>query len=253
MAGQSVKLVKFSGILLLAAACSLCFSPAAAKKVLKAGQGAHYVITMKTSKGTVKFRLFNDTPRHRDNFVKLAEQGFYDNLLFHRVIRDFMIQTGDPESIEASEVKIYGNADAGYKLDAEIVPRYYHKRGAVAAAREGDDVNPLRQSSSSQFYIVTGKEQNDSTLTAAQQKIAERAAEAAGAHITPEREKVYRSTGGAPHLDGSYTIFGEVTGGMGNMLRISKLPTDSQDRPRNEDIYIKKVKVEVVKDRKRDQ
>lgn len=252
MAGQNVKLVKISGIFLLAAFCCLASLPAAAKKTLTAGQGAHYVVTMKTSKGTVKFRLFNDTPRHRDNFVKLAETGFYNNLLFHRVIRDFMIQAGDPESIEASLVKVYGNGDAGYKLDAEIVPRYYHKRGAVAAAREGDEANPSRQSSSSQFYIVTGKVQNDSTLTAARQKIAERAADPAASQITPEREKVYRTVGGAPHLDGSYTVFGEVVGGMGTVLKISKLPTDSQDRPRNDDVYIKTVKVEVVKDRKGD-
>lgn len=252
MAGQNVKLVKISGIFLLALFCCLGSLPAAAKKTLTVGQGAHYVVTMKTSEGTVKFRLFNDTPRHRDNFVKLAENGFYNNLLFHRVIRDFMIQAGDPETIEASQVKVYGNADAGYKLDAEIVPGYYHKRGAVAAAREGDAANPSRQSSGSQFYIVTGKVQNDSTLTAARQKIAERALDPAAAQITPEREKVYRTVGGAPHLDGSYTIFGQVTGGMGTVLKISKLPTDSQDRPGNDDVYIKAVKVEVVKDRKGD-
>ena len=250
MAGQNVKLVKISGIFLLAAFCCLASLPASAKKTLTVGQGAHYVVTMKTSEGTVKFRLFNDTPRHRDNFVKLAEKGFYNNLLFHRVIRDFMVQTGDPQSIEASLVTTYGNADAGYKLDAEIRPHHYHKRGAVAAAREGDDVNPSRQSSGSQFYIVTGKVQNDSTLTAARQKIAERAVDPAAAQITPDREAVYRKAGGAPHLDGSYTIFGEVVGGMGTVLKISKLPTDSQDRPRNEDVYIKAVKVEVVKDRK---
>lgn len=253
MVEQNVKLVKIFRYLFIAASCCLFAVPAGAKKkALVAGEGAHYVVTMKTSKGTVKFRLFNDTPKHRDNFVKLARSGFYDNLLFHRVIRDFMIQTGDPESIEASQVKVYGNADAGYKLDAEIVSRYFHKRGAVAAAREGDDVNAARQSSGSQFYIVTGKVQNDSTLTAAQKKIAERAADPAGAQITPEREKVYRTVGGAPHLDGSYTIFGEVVSGMGTVLKISKLPTDSQDRPKGDDIHIKGVKVEVVKDGKRD-
>lgn len=253
MAEQNVKLVKNIRYSLLTAACCLLALPAPAKrKALAAGEGAHYVVTMQTSKGTVKFRLFNDTPKHRDNFVKLAERGFYNYLLFHRVIRDFMIQTGDPESIEASLVKVYGNADAGYKLDAEIVPRYFHKRGVVAAAREGDEANPSRQSSSSQFYIVTGKVQNDSTLTAARNRIAERAANPAGAQISPDREKIYRRMGGAPHLDGSYTIFGEVVSGMGTVLRISKLPTDSQDRPKNGDVYIKKMKVELVKDGKRD-
>lgn len=223
----------------------------AAKKTLVVGQGAHYEVKMKTSEGAFRFRLFNDTPNHRDNFVKLAERGFYNNLLFHRVIRDFMIQTGDPESIEASQVKVYGDADAGYKLEAEIVPRYYHRRGVVAAAREGDAENPTRQSSGSQFYIVTGRMQNDSTLTAARRQIAERAADPASAQITPEREKEYRTVGGAPHLDGSYTIFGEIVGGMGRVMKISQLPTDTQDRPK-EDVYIREVQIKVVRDRKRD-
>lgn len=223
----------------------------AAKKTLVVGQGAHYEVKMKTSEGAFRFRLFNDTPNHRDNFVKLAERGFYNNLLFHRVIRDFMIQTGDPESIEASQVKVYGDADAGYKLEAEIVPRYYHRRGVVAAAREGDAENPTRQSSGSQFYIVTGRMQNDSTLTAARRQIAERAADPASAQITPEREKEYRTVGGAPHLDGSYTIFGEIVGGMGRVTKISQLPTDTQDRPQK-DVYIREVQIKLVKDRKRD-
>lgn len=247
---QRVKLVKnFCCALLVLAGMTV--GPAAAKKTLVVGQGAHYEVKMKTSEGTFRFRLFNDTPNHRDNFVKLAEQGFYNNLLFHRVIRDFMIQTGDPESIEASQVKVYGDTDAGYRLEAEIVPRYYHRRGMVAAAREGDAENPTRQSSSSQFYVVTGRVQNDSTLTAARRQIAERAADPSAAQITPEREKVYRTVGGAPHLDGSYTIFGEVVGGMGRVMKISQLPTDTQDRPK-EDVYIREVTVKVVKDRKRD-
>lgn len=253
MVEQNVKLGQKIRCLLAAVSCCLLALPGTAKKkTLVAGQGAHYEVTMKTSEGSIRFRLFNDTPKHRDNFVKLAERGFYDNVLFHRVIRDFMIQAGDPESVEASQVKVYGNADAGYKIDAEIVPRYYHKRGAVAAAREGDEANPSRQSSSSQFYIVTGRVQNDSTLTAARNKIAERAADPEGAQITAEREKVYRTVGGAPHLDGSYTIFGEVVSGMGTVMKISKLPTDSQDRPKGEDVYIKNVKIKTVKDRKRD-
>ena len=215
MVEQHVNVVKIIRSLLIAAICCLVVSPATAKRTLTAGAGAHYVIKMKTSEGTVKFRLFNDTPKHRDNFVKLAQQGFYDNLLFHRVIRDFMIQCGDPESIEASLVKVC-------------------------------------QSSSSQFYIVTGKVQTDSTLAAARKKIEERAANPAETQITPAREKVYRKIGGAPHLDGSYTIFGEVLSGMGTVMRISKLPTDAQDRPKNEDVYIKSIQIKVVKDRKKD-
>ncbi len=248
----SIKLVKIFGLGLLALLSGFGIESATAARKLVAGQGAHYVVKMKTSRGTVRFRLYNDTPLHRDNFVRLAERGFYDNLLFHRVIRDFMIQTGDPQSIEGSQVTVYGENDAGYKLDAEIVPRHYHRRGAVAAAREGDALNPERRSSGSQFYIVTGRVHNDSTLTAARHRIAAGAADPAGAQITPQRERVYRTAGGAPHLDGSYTVFGEVIGGMGRVVRISKLPTDSQDRPKNEDVYIKSMTVKVVKDRRRD-
>ncbi len=248
----SIKLVKIFGLGLLALLSGFGIESATAARKLVAGQGAHYVVKMKTSRGTVRFRLYNDTPLHRDNFVRLAERGFYDNLLFHRVIRDFMIQTGDPQSNEGSQVTVYGENDAGYKLDAEIVPRHYHRRGAVAAAREGDALNPERRSSGSQFYIVTGRVHNDSTLTAARHRIAAGAADPAGAQITPQRERVYRTAGGAPHLDGSYTVFGEVIGGMGRVVRISKLPTDSQDRPKNEDVYIKSMTVKVVKDRRRD-
>ncbi len=243
----SIKLVKIFGLGSLALLSGFGIESATAARKLVAGQGAHYVVKMKTSRGTVRFRLYNDTPLHRDNFVRLAERGFYDNLLFHRVIRDFMIQTGDPQSIEGSQVTVYGENDAGYKLDAEIVPRHYHRRGAVAAAREGDALNPERRSSGSQFYIVTGRVHNDST-----HRIAAGAADPAGAQITPQRERVYRTAGGAPHLDGSYTVFGEVIGGMGRVVRISKLPTDSQDRPKNEDVYIKSMTVKVVKDRRRD-
>ncbi|MDE5944184.1 MAG: peptidylprolyl isomerase [Rikenella sp.] len=249
---MNVKVIKKSRLWLTVAFCGLLTLSAAQaerKRTLVAGQGARYVATIKTSKGTVRFRLFNDTPIHRDNFVRLAEQGFYNNLLFHRVIRDFMIQTGDPESVEASQVKVYGEADAGYKLDAEILPHYYHRRGVVAAAREGDAENPTRRSSGSQFYIVVGRIQNDSTLAGAREKIAARAADPTAAQITPEREKVYRKQGGTPHLDGSYTIFGEVISGIGVVRRISELPTDLQDRPKNEDIHIKNIKIKLVKGR----
>lgn len=242
-----VKIVKKYFKFILPVVICLCSAqPAEAeKKALEVGSGAHYEVTLRTSEGTVKLRLYNDTPRHRDNFVKLVGRGFYDNLLFHRVIRDFMIQCGDPESRGASQVKVYGNADAGYKLDAEIRPEYFHKRGVLAAAREGDDLNPTRQSSGSQFYIVTGKVQNDSTLTAARAKIAARG----GTPLTPEQETVYRTVGGAPHLDGSYTIFGEVVSGIGVVEKISGTATDSHDRPRK-DIYVRSADVQLVPDKK---
>lgn len=241
-----VKLVKISLVVLLGLTCGYpAVSAKSQKAALVAGQGAHYEVTFKTSQGNIKLKLYNDTPVHRDNFAKLSQEGFYTHLIFHRVIRDFMIQTGDPKSREASLVEVYGNDDAGYKLDAEILPHYYHRKGVLAAAREGDDVNPERKSSGSQFYIVTGKVQNDSTLTAAREKIAQRG----GAEITPDREEVYREIGGAPHLDGSYTIFGEVTDGLKVVEKISKTPTDTRDRP-HKDVYITEVIVEVVPDKK---
>ncbi len=212
---------------------------------LVAGQNAHYEVTLATSEGTIRWMLYNDTPRHRDNMVKLVQQGFYDHLIFHRVIRDFMIQIGDPKSSEMSHVTVYGNNDAGYKLDAEILPNHFHKRGAIAAAREGDATNPERKSSGSQFYIVVGAPLNDQTLQTARDRIALQK----GAEITPECEAVYRTEGGTPHLDGSYTVFGEVVSGMDVVLKISKTSTDRQDRPKN-DVYVKSAKVELVPDKK---
>lgn len=241
-----VKLVKKS-LLLALLAVGLGQPCAEAKKKQRViGQGAHYEILMKTSEGKIKLRLYNDTPVHRDNFAKLAREGFYNNLIFHRVIRDFMIQTGDPDSKEAMHTRLYGVNDAGYKLDAEINPRYYHRRGALAAARQGDASNPERKSSGSQFYIVTGREQNDSTLRVARERIESYGNP--GHEITPERERVYRKDGGSPHLDGGYTIFGEVISGMGTVQKISKSKTGSDDRPR-ENIYIKSVTVKEVADK----
>ena len=116
------------------------------------------VVDIRTSLGDIKVRLYDDTPKHRDNFLKLVREGFYDGVLFHRVIKDFMIQTGDPSSRTADSTAMLGAGDPGYTIEAEIAyPRHYHKRGALAAARTGDQVNPERRSSGSQFYIVTGE------------------------------------------------------------------------------------------------
>ena len=216
-------------------------------------------VRMRTTAGDIVVELDDRAPRHRDNFAGLAREGYFDSLLFHRVIEGFMIQGGDPRTrdITGAEFDAEGpeTGDRRYWEDIEAEIRYpelYHRRGALAAAREGDALNPERRSSGSQFYIVTGRVHNDSTLTAARHRIAAGAADPAGAQITPQRERVYRTAGGAPHLDGSYTVFGEVIGGMGRVVRISKLPTDSQDRPKNEDVYIKSMTVKVVKDRRRD-
>ena len=130
-----------------------------------AASTADAFVEIKTTEGDVKVRLFGDTPRHRDNFLKLVREGYYDNVLFHRVINEFMVQTGDPDSKNAPMGKMLGSGGPGYTLEAEIVyPAHFHKRGALAAARQGDQVNPERRSSGSQFYIVTGKAYNDSTL-----------------------------------------------------------------------------------------
>ena len=237
----SIKLVKIFGLGSLALLSGFGIESATAARKLVAGQGAHYVVKMKTSRGTVRFRLYNDTPLHRDNFVRLAERGFYDNLLFHRVIRDFMIQTGDPQSIEGSQVTVYGENDAGYKLDAEIVPRHYHRRGAVAAAREGDDVNPERRSSRTQFYIVWGRAFDDEELDRIQSRIA---AATRGRAVMPDSvREAYRTVGGTPHLDGQYTVFGRVVEGLETVEAIQRTPTDSLDRPAT-DVRILSARVE---------
>lgn len=129
------------------------------------------LLRIETSKGDVTVKLYNETPSHRDNFMKLAKDGTYEGTLFHRVIKDFMIQAGDPDSKGAPKGKMLGSGDVGYTIPAEFVyPQYFHKRGALSAARQGDDVNPAKASSGCQFYIVTGKVFNDSTLLSMEQQ-----------------------------------------------------------------------------------
>ena len=217
----------------------------AQKKELVAGVNAHYQVNVKTSAGRFELKLFNDTPKHRDNFVKLCNDKFYDHILFHRVIKDFMIQCGDPTSIDALATVTYGDNDSGYKIDQEIQPQYFHKKGMLAAAREPDAENPTRQSSGSHFYIVVGKIQNDSTLNVAR----ERLRKSNGAEITPDREQIYRTVGGAPHLDGGYTIFGEIISGQKVVDNINAQKTHkSNDRPL-EDVYIISCEVKLVEDK----
>lgn len=162
-----------------------------------------YEAVISTTKGEIKVRLHNDTPLHRDNFVKLAREGFYDGLLFHRVIADFMIQAGDPDSRHAAHGDTLGSGDLDYKLPAEFVSKYYHKVGVLAAAREGDDVNPEQASSASQFYITVAV---------------------------------------VGRLNGKYTIFGEVTEGQKVADAISRVSTDGNDRPKK-DVKIKKITI----------
>ena len=213
---------------------------------LLAKREKHSYITLITNVGEIKFRLYNQTPLHRDNFVKLVKGKFFDGILFHRVIDNFMIQGGDPESKLKEPGKLYGNGGPGYDLPAEIVPGLYHKKGVVASAREGDSVNPERKSSGSQFYIVKGKVFDDEGLITVENRINSRNA-ANNIHekhtIPGEWREIYKTMGGTPHLDTQYTVFGEVVSGYEIVEKISAQPVDSNDRPVT-DVIILSAKVE---------
>lgn len=178
--------------------------------------------------GRMVVALYNETPEHRDNFLKLVQEGFYDSLLFHRVIPGFMVQGGDPESRSAAPGQMLGNGGPGYTVPAEIVPGLVHTKGALAAARQGDQVNPEKRSSGSQFYLVQGKPFQPNELDMVAQR--------ASRHGTPvtyseEQKETYATEGGAPHLDGSYTVFGEVVEGLDVIDRIAAVQRDGRDRP----------------------
>ncbi len=198
-------------------------------------QEVETLVEIDTDKGKIKIRLFNDTPQHRDNFIKLVNEKRYDGLLFHRVIKQFMIQAGDINSKDAPLDQHLGDGDIGYTIPAEIVyPKYFHKRGMIGAARTGDDVNPERASSGTQFYIVTGNFYTEMEL--------EKRAEKDNRVFTEEEKQAYMLEGGAPHLDNRYTIFGEVVKGMKVVDKIQYVPTNKDDRP-VENIKIKSMKI----------
>ena len=228
-------------------------------------------VKIQTTLGDIVVRLYDETPIHRDNFVKLAKEGYYDGTLFHRVIKDFMIQGGDPDSKGAPAGKMLGVGGPDYTLQAEIVDGLFHKRGALAAARQGDEVNPERRSSGSQFYIVWGqvynqgqlrqfskqlkmqkvqnafnllaaqhrdeimqmrRERNRAGLQELQDKLAAQAeAMVTGDGLTAEQIEVYSTIGGTPHLDGQYTVFGEVEQGLDIVEMIQNAATGRADRP----------------------
>lgn len=187
-------------------------------------------VEMLTSMGSITIELYNETPLHRDNFIKLVKEGYYNDLLFHRVIADFMIQGGDPDSKNAPEGKMLGEGGPGYTIEAEFrFPQLFHKRGVLAAAREGDNTNPEKRSSGSQFYIVWGQTFSRSDLEKITQRVEQHSA---GAIIFPDEvKKYYMKYGGTPHLDGSYTVFGEVTKGIEVVNAIQQVDTDNNDRP----------------------
>lgn len=242
-------------------------------------------IEVETTAGNFVVGLYNDTPKHRDNFVKLVGEGYYNGLLFHRVIKDFMVQTGDPDSRNATPGQMLGAGSPDYLIDAEILfPAHINKRGALAAARTADQVNPERKSSGSQFYVVTGRKSSDAELDQYEQyhnkeqmqaifnkKAMEKQdtiramyerndkeglqklenqlrqetlneAKDLNFKYTPEQRAIYREQGGAPHLDGAYTVFGEVLQGMDVIDKIEGVATDQNDRPK-EDVRIISMKI----------
>jgi cyclophilin family peptidyl-prolyl cis-trans isomerase len=182
------------------------------------------IVLLETTLGNIKIRLYDETPNHRDNFIMLVRSGFYDNLLFHRVINHFMIQTGDPDSKNARPDQHLGSGGPSYTLPAEILPRYFHKKGAVAAARQGDAVNPEKKSSGSQFYIVQGNILSNAQLDAMEKSSQHPA-------FTQEERQAYTTIGGTPHLDTSYTVFGEVTEGLDIVDKIASSSTSQSNRP----------------------
>lgn len=198
-------------------------------------------VLLQTTMGDIRIALFNETPLHRDNFIKLVNEGKYDGVLFHRVIKDFMIQTGDLGSVNAKPGEELGDTPEKYKVPAEIrYPQIFHRRGMVAAAREGDRVNPKRESSGSQFYIVYGWNFNEAEIELFKHKLD---STSGGKHVMPpEVMEAYVRYGGTPHLDGAYTVFGEVLEGMDVVEKIQKVETDLADRPK-EDIRIVKASV----------
>ena len=178
---------------------------------------------IETTEGTIKVKLYSKTPKHRDNFCKLVAEHYYDSLLFHRVINGFMIQTGDPLTKDTSKVELYGTGGPDYTIPAEFVNEYYHKKGALAAARRGDIANPRKSSSGSQFYIVQGKPVTEREFEAYTTRY--------GKTFTEEMKEVYRTLGGTPHLDGDYTVFGEVVEGIEVVDKLASVETGYADVP----------------------
>ena len=238
-------------------------------------KGNETLVCMETTMGNITVKLYNETPKHRDNFIKLTKEGVYDSTLFHRVIKNFMIQAGDPQSKTATDTTTLGNGDVGYTIPAEFNPKFFHKKGVLAAARQGDEVNPERASSGCQFYIVTGRkfseaqmvnmenQMNDARLETVFNTLARKhmkeiykmrkacdtdglmelqdsleaqaraeVAKEPALKFTREQIQAYTTVGGAPHLDGAYTVFGEVVDGMDVVEKIENVGTNRADRPK---------------------
>lgn len=187
-------------------------------------------VLLETDSGNIRIELYNETPLHRDNFLNKVRQGDYDGVLFHRVISNFMIQTGDTCSRHAEPGQLLGDTPEQHKVPAEIrFPEIFHQRGSVAAAREPDDVNPNFESSEFQFYIVWGRRMNDMMLDKVQDRLDDNTN--GRIKLTPELREAYFKYGGTPHLDGQYTVFGEVVKGMDVVDKIQNTTTGRMDRP----------------------
>lgn len=239
-------------------------------------------VRIETTKGNVTVQLYDDTPLHKENFIRLCRSNYYDGVIFHRIIKEFVVQGGDPDSRERKPGVLYGENGGGYTVPAEILEKYFNKRGALIDAKETDDVNPLRESAGTQFCFVQGKVWDDAGLDSMEQRInqirenwlfhtfrsrlQEQQPELAKPEndgilqeeanrllqdtlavlprvlIPEEHREVYKTIGGTPHLDGSVTIFGEVTDGFDIVEQMSVVPTDENDRPL-EDVVILKTEV----------
>jgi peptidyl-prolyl cis-trans isomerase B (cyclophilin B) len=236
-----------------------------------------YIVTIKTSYGDMVAILYDETPKHKANFIKLAKEHYYDSLLFHRIIQGFMIQGGDPDSKKAPPSQRLGMGGPSYTIDAEINPTFFHEKGSLSAARMGDAQNPSRASSGSQFYVVQGKKIPEAEIIVDREKlntgmmtffqdpvnkslqdslsqvyysgdgeayqkkllsIIPRIEKSTGMKVTkevsPEKIKAYTTTGGTPHLDGNYTVFGKVIKGLEVIDAIASQPKDQADRPLND-------------------
>ena len=212
-----------------------CQRSVAQKNNAKVDNNKTPMVEMVTNMGTLKIKLYDNTPQHRDNFIKLVEQGFYDSVLFHRIIPSFMIQGGDPDSKGAPAGKMLGMGGPGYTVPAEFVDNNLHVKGALAAARMGDQMNPTKASSGSQFYIVQGQSLSDGMLDQIEgmKKF----------KYTPEQRALYKEKGGTPFLDRDYTVFGELVEGFDVLDKISAVARDRSDRPTQDVMIIKAVLV----------
>ena len=200
-------------------------------------------VVIETSRGNITLRLYDDTPQHRDNFIRLVREGVYDGLLWNRIVPEGTIQTGDL-TLKAHGQKLTADTSKyNYTVPPEIVyPRHFHKAGALAMAREADDVNPGRESSSTQFYIVSGKVYDRGSLAELNQFMRDSDTTRTRPPLTEQQKQTYTTRGGCPHLDGDYTVFGEVVDGLPVVQYINRLRTDEHERPLKE-VVIKRIRI----------